>query len=83
MDSTVSKKIIGDSPLDTVTVGAITLNSTHYVNKHDPRVPQNDRSRNHEHSAIMALNPKETDQVYKSITKAASGVLSAQTGRAD
>jgi hypothetical protein len=79
MNSTASSKRIKGSPLDTVTVGAITLNSTHHVNKRDPNISSSGRNSHELDSAIMALNSKETDLVYKSITQAASSVLTDQT----
>lgn len=75
MDSTASKKSINGVPLDTVTVGAITLNSTHYVNKED--LPQNGRSQHEDHSAVIALDAHETELVYTSIAQAAKSVLSS------
>ncbi|TDV54843.1 SIR2-like protein [Actinophytocola oryzae] len=69
MNSMSSKKSINGVPLDTVTIGAITLNSTHYVDRRD--LPANGG-----HSAVLALDAEQTDEVFTSIAQAAKAVLS-------
>jgi SIR2-like domain len=71
MSSMASNKRINGVPLDTVTIGAITLNSTHYVDKHDPNLPPDE-----DHSAVVALDAQETEQVFTSIAQAAKSILS-------
>lgn len=72
MTGTSSSKRVNGVPLDTVTIGTITLNSTHYVNKYDPNLPRNGKNRHHENSAIIALDAGQTDLLFESVTLAAA-----------
>lgn len=74
---TVSRATVCDLPADMLTVGAVTLNSTRYVDDRDESLPKklHRQVQGDEFSILTKLTLEQSDQIYASIVGAAAGVL--------